>query len=129
MRKFLAVAVLAGVVALGGCTQQAPNPDPRPMESSVTLTSVTHTQSKPVPDFDSSKQVETNADRLDELRTLTKDPGWDAVGGSDDGCTGGTTTHLELEWTDGTTEAWDAYACDGESELVTEVTELIASWR
>lgn len=123
MRTFLAVLVLGSAVALGGCTQQTPTPAP-------TLVEVTHSQSKAVPNFDSSEQVETDPERLAELQALIAEYEWDGSQKQDSpGCTGGTGTELQLEWSDGTTDQWSTYRCDEVPEFVVKLTDLVGSWR
>ena len=121
MRKLLTVLALAASLALSGCTQQA---------SSATLTQVTHTQTKAVPNFDSSEQVETDPERLAELQALIAEYEWDGSQKQDSpGCTGGTGTELQLEWSDGTTDQWSTYRCDEVPEFVVKLTDLVGSWR
>ena len=125
MRTVIAAIVVGFALVLSGCSSAAPTP-------TATLVEVTHSQSKAVPDFDSSEQRETDADRLAELQGLIEEYDWSSsvVPQDLDGCTGGTSTDLKLTWSDGTTDEWGTYRCGGDNpEFVVALTELIASWR
>lgn len=119
MKRLLAVCAVLSVVTLGGCTQPSPP---------ATLTQATHTQYQALPDFDDSEQVETDPGRLAELQTLLEK--YDPAAASGEPCPGGISTRLELEWSDGTRELLQTETCGAETpQFVTELTDLIASWR
>ncbi|MBV0894012.1 hypothetical protein [Microbacterium sp. NC79] len=123
MRKILAALVIVSAMALGGCAQQTP-------PSGTTITEMTHSQSKAVPNFDSSEQVEKDPARLAEFQALLEGHAGESTDDRSDGCTGGTTTDLSWVWSDRTTDTLSTYRCGQDApDFVVELTELIASWR
>lgn len=94
------------------------------------ITEVMHEQSKAVPDFDGSEQTETDPQRLDELRNLLIENGWQPGRKyTDPGCDGATSTHLEITFADGTDSDLDVIDCSGSPAFIDDLTGLIGSWR
>lgn len=96
-----------------------------------TIASVTFSQSKAVPDYDGADYTVTDRERLAELERLIKVYGVvPAVPfiSADNGCTGGTSTSIEITYDSGIVVANNFYDCD-ESGFIPAATDLLESWK
>lgn len=123
-RKIAAVAtlLLLSTLSVTGCSSQQP--------ASPELTSVTFSQSKAVPDYDSDTYTVTDADQLAALEAVLDTYDW-KPGTSyprDNACVGGTTTEIALVFADNSTATIHTYRCGSSDGLVDELTDLVSSW-
>ncbi|MGV8884498.1 MAG: hypothetical protein ACOH1T_02755 [Microbacteriaceae bacterium] len=96
------------------------------------IDSLSYTQSKAVADFDGSAVTITDEKRIAEFNALRErfrvTPGL-AFFGSNEGCTGGTSTDLTVTYVDGRTAAIQMYDCGDDAGFVPAATELFSGWR
>lgn len=98
------------------------------------LTSVTYHQDRSIPNFDSSPHTVNDPPRLEALRSVLQKNGWHRTAttndpGSHRGCTGGTSTDLQITFADGQNSSFHVYDCDDDNRPLTrDVTALVDSW-
>lgn len=123
----LVTALLLAAVGAAACSSSSSAAAVPP------ITSVTYHQSKAVLNFDSSPHTETDPARTQALRLVLQKNGWLYTATTSDpeprGCSGGTSTYLQIAFADGKTSTLTVHDCGRASHgLTSAITALVDSW-